>query len=94
MIISLGSNDYQGLDTKKELEKLRNRVDTNSKVFWIVPAINSEVQDIVKLIAEQNHDTIVNIKKTEIDGVHPSWTGYRDIVKQVKNGNKETTDTK
>ena len=94
VIISLGSNDHQGVDTKKELEKLRNRVDPNSKVFWIVPANNIDVQDIVKLIAEQNHDTIVNIKKTELDGVHPSWTGYRDIVKQVKNGNKETTDTK
>jgi hypothetical protein len=87
VIISLGSNDHKSVDTKKELEKLRNRVDPNSRVFWIVPAINNEVQDIVKLIAEQNHDTIVNIKKTEPDGVHPTWTGYRDIVKQIKNGN-------
>ena len=94
VVISLGSNDHQGIKTKQELEKLRNRVDPNSKVFWIVPAINQEIQDIVKLIAEQNHDTIVNIKKTEPDGVHPTWTGYRDIRQQIKDGNKETTNTK
>ena len=94
VIISLGSNDHQGIKTKQELEKLRNRVDPNSKVFWIVPAINPEIQDIIKLIAEQNHDTIVNIKKTEPDGVHPTWTGYRDIRQQIKDGNKETTNTK
>ena len=94
VIISLGSNDHQGIKTKQELEKLRNRVDPNSKVFWIVPAINPEIQDIIKLIAEQNHDTIVNIKKTEPDGVHPTWTGYRDIRQQIKDGNKETINTK
>lgn len=87
VIISLGSNDYKGIKTEQELKAIRDRVDPNAKVFWIVPAIKPHIQDIVKLIAEQNHDTIVNINGLQPDKVHPTANGYKDIVNQIKNGN-------
>ena len=87
VIISLGSNDHKGVKTKQELENLRNRVDKDAKVFWILPAIKPEIQDIVKLISEQNRDTIIYINHLQPDKIHPSWNGYKDIVSQIKNGN-------
>jgi lysophospholipase L1-like esterase len=87
VIISLGSNDYKGIKTLQELKSLRDRVDPNAKVFWIVPAIKPHIQDIVKLLAEQNHDTIVYINELQPDKVHPTVNGYKDIVNQIKNGN-------
>jgi hypothetical protein len=92
VIISLGSNDYIGIKTYQELQQLRNRIDPRSKVYWIVPANKSYIQEIVKVLAEQNKDVIINIKETQPDKVHPSINGYKDIVKQIKDGNKENTN--
>ena len=83
VIISLGSNDHKGVKTREELLKMRTKVKA-SRVFWILPAIKPEIQDIVREIAEQYGDTVVPIIKTQPDGVHPSWTGYRDIVEKTR----------
>ena len=87
VIISLGSNDHKGVKTLQELKSLRDRIDPNAKVFWIVPAINPGIQDVVKQLAEQNKDVIINIRHLQPDGVHPTPNGYKDIVTQIKNGN-------
>ena len=87
VVISLGSNDHKGVKTLQELKSLRDRIDPNAKVFWIVPAINPGIQDTVKQLAEQNKDVIINIRHLQPDGVHPTPNGYKDIVTQIKNGN-------
>ncbi len=84
VIISLGSNDYLGIRTKHELEKLRSRVVAKSKVYWILPANRPTVQNIVKEIAEKNNDIVVPITRLQQDGVHPSWAGYKEIAEKTK----------
>jgi len=83
VIISLGTNDHQGVKTREELEKTRAKVKA-AKVFWILPAIKPNIQEIVKDIAAKNGDTIIPINGLQADKIHPSWAGYKDIVEKAK----------
>ena len=83
VIISLGSNDHQGIKTRKELETMRAKVK-GSKVFWILPAIKEPIQDIVKEIAQANGDTVLPITRLQKDGVHPSWAGYKELAEKTR----------
>ena len=83
VVISLGSNDHKGVKTRLELEKVRAKVQ-GSRVFWILPAIKPDIQEIVKSIAEEHGDTVIPITLLQPDGIHPSWAGYKEIVKETK----------
>jgi len=91
VIISLGTNDHQYIKTEKELYSVRNRVNAR-RVFWILPAGNLKasnvpitvIQKSVIKIAKQYGDTILNINELQKDGIHPSWSGYKNIVKQFE----------
>lgn len=84
VIISLGSNDHQGVKTRKELDDLRSRVSAKSKVYWILPAIKPNIQEIVKDVAQQNGDIVIPITKLQKDGIHPSWAGYKELAEKTK----------
>lgn len=84
VIISLGSNDHPGVNTYQELKKLRTKVRAQ-KVYWILPAIKPGIQDTVRRIAREHRDLIVTIPALQPDGVHPSWRGYKGIVKETLN---------
>ena len=77
-IISLGSNDYKSLNTEVELIALRTHVAAD-QVFWIVPAVKSDKQDLVKKIAKQFGDTFISIPELAPDRVHPTSRGYRQL---------------
>ena len=83
VIISLGSNDHKGVNTRKEIEAIRAKV-VAKRVFWIMPAIKPDVQAIVKSVAEAHGDTIIPITRLQTDGVHPSWAGYKAIAEATK----------
>ena len=83
VVISLGSNDHEGVHTKQELEKMRGKVKAD-KVFWIMPAIKQNIQSIVEEIAHHNGDSIIPITRLQKDGIHPSAAGYKEIVNQIK----------
>ncbi len=83
VIISLGSNDHNGVNTFKELMTMRQRVE-GKRVFWIMPAIKPHIQDMVKIIANSYGDTILPITRLQPDGVHPSWAGYKEIAEKTK----------
>lgn len=82
-IISLGSNDHKGVNTFKELMVVREKVQADH-VYWIMPAIKPQVQEIVRKVAATNNDTVIEIKHLQPDGVHPSMRGYKDIASQAK----------
>lgn len=84
VIISLGSNDHKGVRTKAELQRLREKVGTGVRVFWILPAIKPEIQDIVRAMAREYGDTVVPITRLQSDGVHPSTAGYKQIAKDTQ----------
>lgn len=83
VIISLGSNDHPGVRTLWELQQLRSKVQ-GQKVFWILPAIKPDIQKMVRLIAKEYNDTILEIPNLQKDGIHPSWAGYKKIAEQTK----------
>ena len=83
VIISLGSNDHPKVRTLWELQRLREKI-LAERVFWILPAIKPEIQDMVKLIAKDYKDTILTIPNLQKDGVHPSWKGYKELAEKTK----------
>jgi len=84
VVISLGTNDHKGINTRKELELIRARAEGSGKVFWIMPAIKPNIQEIVADIAQEHGDTIIPITSLQPDKIHPNWTGYKKIVKEIK----------
>ena len=83
VIISLGSNDHKNIHTRDELVVIRSRTHA-TKVYWIRPAIKPHIQEIVELTAHQFGDTVVTIKSTQPDGIHPSWKGYKQIAEETR----------
>lgn len=84
VIISLGSNDHKGVRTKAELQRVREKVGTNARVFWILPAIKPDIQQIVKDMAKEYGDTVLPITRLQPDGIHPSWAGYKELANATK----------
>ena len=92
VIISLGSNDHKGVRTKAELQRMREKVGTTARVFWILPHGNLKASDVpiekiqqyVKNIAEQYGDTVLPITSISSDGIHPTTKGYRELAQRTK----------
>jgi len=83
LIISLGSNDHKGVNTRVEISNIRSKV-TAKRVYWIMPAIKPEIQAIVREVAEGFGDTVLPITRLQPDGIHPSWAGYKELGAQAK----------
>ena len=83
VIISLGSNDHKYVKTEEELRTIR-RLTEADRVYWILPAIKPDIQEIVRKVAGENGDTVLPIKSLQPDGIHPSWAGYKQIVSDAK----------
>lgn len=84
VVISLGTNDHVGIRTKAELQRVREKVGTKSKVYWILPLINDEVQAAVKNIAKEYNDIVLTVPDTEKKGIHPTNIGYKTLANQTK----------
>ena len=88
VIISLGTNDHHGVNTFRELMKMRDRVDAQH-VYWIMPPCNDKfckphINEVVEIIARNHGDTIIGTKRLQADAIHPSWAGYKEIASQTK----------
>lgn len=83
VIISLGSNDWRSINTMGNLKALREQVRAE-RVFWILPAIKPDRQDMIRKIAEVYGDTVLPIPELSRDGVHPTGRGYRQLAAATK----------
>jgi lysophospholipase L1-like esterase len=83
VIISLGSNDHKYVKTESELQAIRELTKAD-RVFWILPAIKPDIQEIVRKVAAKHGDTVLPITRLQKDGVHPSWAGYKDLGEKAK----------
>jgi lysophospholipase L1-like esterase len=83
IIISLGSNDHQYVKTEEELRTIR-KLTKADRVYWIMPAIKPNIQEIVKKIATEYGDTVLPITRLQPDGIHPSWAGYKELAEKTK----------
>lgn len=83
VIISLGSNNHRGVKTESELNTIRQLTKAD-RVYWILPAIKPDIQEIVRRIAVENGDVILPIKDLSTDRVHPTTKGYRQLAEATK----------
>jgi len=83
VIISLGSNDHKYVKTESELQAIRELTKAD-RVYWILPAIKPDIQEIVKKVAAEHGDTVLPITRLQKDGVHPSWAGYKQLGDQTR----------
>jgi hypothetical protein len=86
IVISLGTNDHKYVKTEVELRKMRTELHGNN-VIWIMPPCNEgfckpNVNEIVTKIAGEYHDMIIKTDKVQADHIHPSWSGYKELVKE------------
>ena len=82
LIISLGTNDYQGINTIAELNKIRENVKPGTRVFWVLPPKAKLPQrEMVREVAEIWGDTWLSVPEDELAGdkIHPTQVGYRNI---------------
>ena len=83
VIISLGSNDHKYVKTLSELRNIRELTKAD-RVYWILPAIKPDIQDIVRKVAAENGDVVLPITRLQKDGIHPSWAGYKELAESTK----------
>jgi lysophospholipase L1-like esterase len=80
MIISLGANDYKGIDTDANIRRLRESVKAD-RVFWLLPSQRLKPEQVraVKFVAIEYGDTVIPRPEKDIsaDGVHPTYKGYK-----------------
>lgn len=87
VVISLGTNDHAGVKTFAELNKVRHRI-RSMKVVWVLPPCNKgfckpKVNAVVQQIAAEHQDYVIRTQFVQPDNIHPSWRGYKDIVKKA-----------
>ena len=87
IIISLGTNDHKYIHTEAELHKMRSRVHSK-RVIWVMPPCNEKfckanVNAIVEKLAHEYGDTIISTMHVQPDHIHPSWRGYKELVKKA-----------
>lgn len=87
VVISLGTNDHSGVDTYKELSKIRYRIKS-VRVVWIMPPCNKKfckptVNEVVRQISYKYGDTIISTQFIQPDHIHPSWRGYKQLSKDA-----------
>ena len=91
VIISLGSNDHIGVKTVKELRTIRELTKAK-RVFWILPSgvhpknnvPVSDIQQMVRLVADEYSDIVLPVTRLQPDGIHPSTTGYKQLANETK----------
>ena len=80
LIISLGANDYKGIETEQNIRKLRETVQAE-RVFWLLPSQKLKPDQVraVKFVAQDLNDTVIPRPERDIsaDGVHPTYKGYK-----------------
>jgi lysophospholipase L1-like esterase len=87
LIISLGANDTDKINTKNNLTKIRTRAVAD-RVYWILPNENLKPEQLkaVTVVATEFGDIVVPRPTANIsrDGVHPTRKGYKELAENLK----------
>ena len=83
VLISLGSNDSDSINTRRELETLREIVK-GDVVFWILPNNKPHLHQFIRELAEDYHDVVLPISNISSDNVHPTVKGYKLLANQTR----------
>ena len=87
VVISLGTNDHEGVNTYRQLSNIRYRI-RSMNVVWIMPPCNErfckpDVNATVRNIANLYGDRIISTRFLSPDRIHPTSRGYRDLVNKA-----------
>ena len=81
VVISTGSNDAK--PTSAPFALLRSRI--YGSVTWLLPAKQAEARAIIRKIATDHGDGIIDLSLLPLaDGIHPTTSGYRQIARILK----------
>lgn len=85
VIISLGTNDWEKASTLEKLREIRGKIKAQ-QVFWIAPNLQSKPKAFndVFQVSNEFRDTMISTNKYQVDKIHPSWSGYEELMKQTK----------
>lgn len=83
VIISLGANDSANINTRRELETLREMVSAEL-VFWILPNNKPNIHPFIRELAEDCHDVVLPISNISTDSIHPTTKGYKLLANQTR----------
>lgn len=83
VIISLGANDNQNINTRRELETLREMVHAEL-VFWILPYNKPSIHAFIRELAEDCHDVVLPVSNISRDNIHPTAKGYKLLANQTR----------
>jgi lysophospholipase L1-like esterase len=61
-------------------------------VFWILPSgvhpknniPVSDIQQMVRLVAEEYSDIVLPVTRLQADGIHPSTAGYKELANNTR----------
>ena len=83
-VISLGSNDYRGIMTEG-LYDVRAKIKADM-VIWIMPSVSLKPiqRAVIKEIANEFRDKILEITKMSYDGIHPTPIGYKELADKTR----------
>jgi lysophospholipase L1-like esterase len=85
IIISLGSNDLQNVNTYEELDTLRQLVK-GDRIYWILPNIKETKRRAVWDVARKYNDWVIDARGYDRspDTVHPTYKGYKGIANETR----------
>lgn len=87
LIISLGANDYKGIDTEAYIRLLRTTANAE-RIFWLLPSSKLKPTQVeaIKRVAGEFGDVVIPRPETDIsaDGVHPTYKGYKKLASHTK----------
>lgn len=87
LVISLGANDYRGINTEANIRRLRTNAKAD-QVFWLLPSQRLKPQQVemVKMVAAEFGDVVIPRPEQNIsaDGVHPTYKGYKILGEQTR----------
>ena len=83
VVISLGANDSQKINTRGEIEALRQVIKTEL-VFWILPNNKPTLHPFIRELAADYGDVVLPIGMISSDGVHPTSRGYKLLANQTR----------
>jgi len=83
VVISLGTNDSTKVNTRSELDTLRQLVKADI-VFWILPHNNPNIHNFIRELAEDYRDVVLPITDISRDNIHPTAKGYKLLANQTR----------
>lgn len=85
VIISLGTNDWEGANTYHKLKEIREKIK-GQRVFWIAPhpKTRPKAYKDVNLIAGLFNDIVLHTDRYQQDKIHPSWAGYKELMEKTQ----------